>query len=58
MRAPFSLGYVPTRGWVLSGIPSKFYAQWGAQLARKARPLHLRRAFALLLMIVGIRMLF
>ena len=54
---PFSLGYVYTLGWVLAGIPSIFLAQWGAQLARKARPLHLRRAFALLLMIVGIRRL-
>jgi uncharacterized membrane protein YfcA len=49
---------VHTPGWVLAGIPSIFLAQWGAQLARKARPLRFRRAFALLLLIVGIRMLF
>jgi len=55
---PFALGYVYTLGWVLAGIPSIFLAQWGAQLARKARPLRLVQAFALLLMVVGIRMLF
>jgi len=54
----FALGYVHALGWALAGIPSIFLAQWGAQLAHKVRPLRLRRAFALLLMIVGIRMLF
>lgn len=55
---PFALGYVHTIGWVLAGIPSIFLAQWGVRLAQKARPLRLRRVFALVLMIVGIRMLF
>jgi uncharacterized membrane protein YfcA len=54
----FALGYVHTLGWVLAGIPSIFLAQWGAQLAHKVRPLRLRRVFAMLLMMVGIRMLF
>jgi len=53
-----ALGYVHTSGWVLAGLPSIFMAQWGARLTHKARPLRLRRVFALLLMIVGIRMLF
>lgn len=55
---PFTVGYVHILGWVLAGIPGIFLARWGAQLARKARPLRLRQAFALLLMIVGTRMLF
>ncbi len=55
---PFTLGYIHLLGWILAGIPSIFMAQWGAQMARKTKPLRLRRAFALLLMIVGIRMLF
>ena len=54
----YALGYVYTPGWVLAGIPSIILAQWGAQFAHKVRPLRLRRAFALLLLIVGIRMLF
>lgn len=54
----YALGYVYTPGWVLAGIPSIFLAQWGAQFAHKVRPLRLRRAFAGLLLIVGIRMLF
>lgn len=54
----YALGYVHTPGWVLAGIPSIFLAQWGAKLAHKARPPLLHRAFAVLLMIVGIRMLF
>ncbi|MCX5907368.1 MAG: sulfite exporter TauE/SafE family protein [Deltaproteobacteria bacterium] len=52
-----SLGYVYTWGWILAGVPSIFFAQWGANLARKTKPLRLRRAFALLLGIVGVRML-
>ncbi len=52
-----SLGYVYTWGWILVGIPSIFFAQWGAKWARQTKPLRLRRAFALLLGIVGIRML-
>jgi len=55
---PFTIGYVHIVGWVLAGLPSIFFAQWGAKLARKTKPLRLRRAFALLLIIVGIRMLF
>jgi len=55
---PFALGYIFLPGWVLAGIPSVFTAPWGAKVARKTKPSRLRRAFALLLMIVGIRMLF
>lgn len=54
----FALGYVHTLGWVLAGIPSIFLAHRGAQLAHRVRPLRLRRVFAVLLMVVGIRMLF
>lgn len=55
---PFTLGYVHSLGWVLAGIPSILFAQWGAKLARQTQPLRLRRAFSLLLMVVGICMLF
>jgi len=51
-------GYIHLSGWVLAGIPSIFMAQWGAKTAYKIRPFRLRRFFAFLLMIVGIRMLF
>ena len=49
---------MPTLGWVLSAIPSIFVAEGVAQLARQARPLRLRRAFARLLMSAGMRLLF
>jgi hypothetical protein len=54
---PYSLGYVYTWGWVLAGIPSIFFAKWGATWAKKTRPVLLQRAFAVLLAIVGVRML-
>ncbi len=54
---PYSIGYVHGLTWVLAAVPSILFAQWGAQAARKTKPLRLRRAFALLLGIVGIRML-
>lgn len=53
-----AFGYIHLSGWVLAGIPSIFVAQSGAKIASKTRPVRLRRFFALLLMIVGIRMLF
>ena len=54
----FALGYIHTWGWVLAGVPAVFLAPWGARWGRKTRPRHLRQAFALLLMFVGIRMFF
>jgi len=54
----YSLGYIHLPGWVLAGIPSIFMAQWGAKMSGRTRPVRLRRAFAFLLLIVGIRMLF
>ena len=54
---PYTLGYVHILGWLLAVVPSVFLAQVGAGFARKTNPLRLRRAFALLLMGVGIRML-
>jgi len=53
-----SLGYIHLGGWILAGIPSIFMAQWGAKVAFKTRPIRLRRLFAVLLLMVGIRMLF
>ncbi len=53
----YSLGYVYAPGWLLSGIPSIFLAQWGALWARKTKPVRLQQAFALLLAVVAARML-
>ena len=55
---PYTLGYVHTLGWVLAGIPSIFLSHWGVRWAQKTRPLRLRRFFALILMVVGVRMVF
>jgi uncharacterized membrane protein YfcA len=55
---PYTLGYVHIMSWILAGIPSIFLSNWGVQLARKTRPLRLRRVFALMLMAMGIRMVF
>jgi hypothetical protein len=55
---PFTLGYVHLLGWVLAGIPSIFFSQWGAKVARRTNPFRLRRAFAVVLMIVGFWMMF
>ena len=52
-----SLGYVHIWGWILAGLPSIIFAQWGTKLGRKTKPLYLRRAFALFLAVVGFRML-
>jgi uncharacterized membrane protein YfcA len=54
---PYSLGYVYTWGWVLAGIPSLLFAKWGATWSKKTKPVLLQRAFAVLLAIVGVRML-
>ena len=54
----FTLGFVHLLGWLLAGIPSIFLGQWGARLSQKTRPVRLRRVFAALLLLVGIRMLF
>ena len=53
---PHTLGYVHVPGWILAGIPSIFLSHYGVRLARKTKPLRLRRVFALALMIVGVRM--
>jgi len=55
---PFAWGYVYTPAWVLAGVPSLFLAKWGANVASKTGPLRIHRVFALLLMLVGFRMLF
>ena len=53
---PHSLGYVHIPGWILAGIPSILLSGLGVKLARKTRPLRLRRVFALVLGAVGVRM--
>ena len=53
---PYSLGYVHVPGWILAGIPSILLSGLGVKLARKTRPVGLRRVFALILVAVGIRM--
>ncbi len=61
-RNPFlpahTLGYVHLPGWLLAGFPSVFLSAWGVRLAGRTRPARLRRAFALLLMAGGVKMLF
>jgi len=52
-----SLGYVHIGGWILAGLPSIIFAQWGTKLGRKTKPFYLQRAFAFFLAIVGFRML-
>jgi uncharacterized membrane protein YfcA len=54
---PYSLGYVYGWAWIFAGIPSILFAQWGAKLAHKTKPLRLRRAFSIFFLIVGLRML-
>ncbi|OPY71345.1 MAG: Sulfite exporter TauE/SafE [Syntrophorhabdus sp. PtaU1.Bin050] len=54
---PSSLGYAYTWGWVLAGIPSIFFAKWGAALGRRTKPVLLQQAFAVLLAVVAVRML-
>lgn len=53
-----TLGYVHLPGWLLAGFPSVFLSAWGVRLAGRTRPARLRRAFALLLMAGGVKMLF
>jgi uncharacterized membrane protein YfcA len=55
---PFTLGYVHLMGCLFAGIPSVILVRWGAGLAYRTKPLRLRRIFAMLLLLVGIRMLF
>ena len=55
---PHSLGYVHVPGWILAGIPSILLSRWGVRVANKTKPVRLRRIFALMLMLVGIRMVF
>ncbi|OPY80533.1 MAG: Sulfite exporter TauE/SafE [Syntrophorhabdus sp. PtaU1.Bin153] len=52
----YSLGYVHVWGWILAGIPSIFFAKWGAVLARKTKPLRLQQTFAVLVTVVDLRM--
>lgn len=54
---PYCLGYVYAWGWFLAGIPSIFFAKWGTMWAKKTKPVLLQRAFAVLLAVVGVRML-
>ncbi len=53
-----TLGYVHVPGWLLAGSPSIFLSALGVRLAGKTKPVRLRRAFALLLMAGGVKMLF
>lgn len=55
---PFSLGYVHGWGWIMAGIPSLFLARLGAHLACQTHPLRMRKIFALLLFLIGLRMTF
>ena len=54
---PLSLGYVHIPAWILAGIPSILLSGLGVKAAGKARPIGLRRIFALILGAVGVRMM-
>lgn len=55
---PFAFGFVHIPGWILMAIPGTFFARWGAQLAQRIHQKFLKKAFALLMMFIGLRMLY
>lgn len=55
---PFTLGYVHVPGWIFSGIPSVLLSPVGVRLAKRSKPKGLRRVLALMLLLVGVRMVF
>lgn len=52
-----SLGYVHLWGLICAGIPSIFFARWGARWASRMKPRVLERSFALLVTLVAVKML-
>ena len=54
---PYALGYVHILGAALAGIPSIFMIHWGVQVAKKTKPSRLRQVYALLMAVIGIRMI-
>ncbi|GAB6052947.1 sulfite exporter TauE/SafE family protein [Magnetospira thiophila] len=57
-RPPLSVGYVNLLGLACIVPTSVLAAPWGARLAHHLQPEHLRRAFALFLLLVAGRMIF
>lgn len=55
---PFSLGYVALPAFAGIVVASMLLAPLGARLAHRMRPLVLRRAFAVVLAVLGLHMLF
>ncbi|MET4806901.1 sulfite exporter TauE/SafE family protein [Limibacillus sp. MBR-115] len=54
---PFSLGYVNVLGFLLIAPATVLTAPWGARIAHSINVNYLRKAFALFLIITGIRMI-
>lgn len=54
---PLAFGYVHAGGWVLAAVPGVLLAVWGARLSRRLRSVFLKRSFAVLLILTGLRML-
>lgn len=54
---PYSLGYIDLAACLLVSLSSVPMAPLGARLAHAIDPLHLRRVFAVLLLVIGVRML-
>lgn len=54
---PFSLGYVNALGFLLIAPATVLTAPWGARIAHSINVNYLRKAFALFLLITGVRMI-
>lgn len=57
-RPPLSLGYVNLPSLVLIGMVATFVAPVGAALAHRLDQKHLKRVFAVFLLLVGLRMIY
>jgi len=54
-ETPWALGYVHILALLCVALSSIFTARWGAQWANRIDPLRLKRVFAVMLMIIGLR---
>lgn len=52
---PWAVGYVHILALICVALSSIFTARWGAQWANRINPLRLKRIFAVMLMIIGLR---
>ena len=52
---PHTVGYLHLVAWLWAGLASVVFANVGARVATRTKPVRLKKAFALLLFLVGIR---